>query len=299
MNGLSHVNLTALRASEAVFRLGGLRPAADELGVTPGAVSQQILKAEAQLGHKLFERTPKELIPTALGKAMSAHLTEGFTSLSRGVALSQNTHGNALTVSVAPVFAAKWLVRRLGDFAAHNPDIRVRIDTSVAQVIPEPGDVDACIRVGKGDWPGVCTEKILQQKILPVCAPSMAQRLTDVSSLSGVPIIREQSNRLFSWDTWLSPNGASKDLLGPGPVFSDASLCLDAAAAGQGVYLSLETLATDGIANGTLAAALPGRFSTDVAYWFVEPNGRRRPQVKAFRDWLFQELRRGPGNTSV
>ncbi|MEO0904740.1 MAG: LysR substrate-binding domain-containing protein, partial [Pseudomonadota bacterium] len=87
-------------------------------------------------------------------------------------------------------------------------------------------------------------------------------------------------------------NGASEAVLGDGPVFSDASLCLDAAAAGQGVFLTLETLAQDAIATGQLIPALPGRFRTDISYWFVEPmGGRRSPEVKAFREWIMQEMR--------
>ena len=292
MKNLMQVNLTALRAVEAVARLGSLRRAAEELGVTSGAISQQIIKAESQLGRTLFERDPKGMVVTQIGRDVAAHLSDGFSALSRGVALTQRNHDNAITISVAPVFAAKWLVRRLGRFSERHPDIRVRIDASGAYVRPEPGDVDACVRIGRGDWPGVKAEEILAQRVLPVCSPGLAENILDVADLAKVPIIREQANGFFGWDVWLSPNGASEDMLGTGPVFSDASLCLDAAIAGQGVFLALETLAESGLSQGQLVATLPGRFPAGISYWFIEPeNHRRTQQVKVFRDWLFEELR--------
>lgn len=286
-----HINLSALRALEAVARLGSLRLAAAELGVTPGAVSQQIIKAEAQLDARIFDRKPKGLELTQVGQSLVPHLTDGFAALARGVANIQSKPEDAITISVAPVFASKWLVHRLGRFASLRPDIRVRIDASAKNVIPQRGDVDACIRVGRGDWPSVQLEQLLTQHVFPVCAPKLSERLFDVEDLTRVPIIRERRNQLFGWDVWLNPNGASEAILGDGPMFSDASLCLDAAAAGQGVFLTMETLAQDAIAAGQLVPALPGRFQTDISYWFVEPLGSQRsPQVKAFQDWIGKEM---------
>lgn len=293
MNELSTMNLTALRAVEAVARLGTLRAAADDLGVTTGAVSQQVIKAEAQLQRDLFERTPKGLKPTELGLEVAAHLTDGFAALARGVSLARRRSKNVITVSVAPVFAGKWLVWRLGRFTKAYPNIRVRIEASVDLFRPRPGEIDACIRVGWGDWSGVRAEQILEQRVFPVCAPDMAERLTSVSDLANVPIIREP-NSMFGWDVWLSPNGMSEDQLGDGPIFSDASLCIDAAVAGQGVFLAWETLAQDALAMGRITAPSPGRIATGVSYWFVEPDGLRRPpQVEAFRTWLVEELCEG------
>ncbi|MEM9552361.1 MAG: LysR substrate-binding domain-containing protein [Pseudomonadota bacterium] len=293
MHDLSRVNLMALRAVEAVARLGTLRAAADELGVTPGAVSQQIIKAEAQLDRQLFDRKPKGLVPTRIGEDVARHLTDGFAALARGVSLTRQSPDDAITVSVAPVFAGKWLVWRLGRFAQARPDIRIRIDASVAIVEPRPGEIDACIRVGWGGWRGVRQEELLPQRVFPVCAPALSDRLRDVADLAQVPIIREPEP-MFGWDVWLSPNGMSEDQLSDGPVFSDASLCLDAAVAGQGVFLAWETLAQDAIAMDRLVAPFPGRFPTGISYWFVEPEGPRRPpHLEAFRAWLVKELSQG------
>lgn len=293
MHDLNSVNLGALRAAEAVSRLGSLRAAADELGVTTGAVSQQIIKLEAQLGRPLFDRRPKGLVPNEAGDALTAHLADGFAALARGVALARRRPTDAITISVAPVFAGKWLVWRMGHFTQAHTGIRVRIDASVDLVEPHAGMVDACIRVGRGDWPGVEAERLFPQRVFPVCAPEVAERLREPRDLTGVPIIREP-HTMFGWNVWLGPNGMDEEQLGDGPVFSDASLCLDAAVAGQGVFLAWETLAQDALQMGRLTAPFPGRFRTGISYWFVEPKGlRRSPQVEAFRTWLIGELQKG------
>jgi DNA-binding transcriptional LysR family regulator len=288
---LSNLNIGGLRAAEAVARLGSLNAASAALGVTPGAVSQQIIRLEAQLNKQLFERTPKGMVPTELGAEVAKHLTEGFAALSRGVSLARKSDQNVITVSVAPVFASKWLVRRLGRFSEKHPNIRVQIDASVGLIDPGTGEVDACIRVGKGDWQGVKAEEIKAQRVFPVCSPQIAKNLRQVEDLRNVPVIRERANGLFDWNAWLSPNGMSFDELTEGPVFSDAALCIDAAIAGQGIFLSLEALAVDALDLGQLVAPFPGRFPTGVSYWFVEQEiGRRPAAVVAFRSWLISEF---------
>lgn len=293
MRDLNRVHLGALRAVEAVARLGTLRLAAGELGVTPGAVSQQIIKAEAQLDRKLFERQPKGLVPTPVGQDIADHLTEGFSALARGVAATRLRPTDAITISVAPVFAGKWLVRRLGRFMEAHPGIRVRIEASVELVQPQTAGIDACIRVGAGGWEHVRAEELLPQRVFPVCAPAVAERLNDLADLRDVPIIRDRYS-IFGWDCWLKPNGMTEDQLGDGPVFSDASLCLDAAVAGQGVFLAWESLAEDAMAADCLVAPFPGRFEVGHSYWFVEDEkAPRTPQIDAFRLWLIEELRNG------
>jgi len=289
MRNLNRFHLNGLRALEAAGRLGNLR-AAEELGVTIGAVSQQILKAEEQFGRSLFERHPKGLKPTAFGQDVLRYLSSGFAEISAGLALAERRREGVLTVSVAPVFASKWLVWRLQHFREQHPDIRIRIDADVSLVDPGSSDVDVCIRVGRGGWSNVKAEKLIDQLVFPVCSPAMAEGLHDPRDLAAVPIIREPTP-MFGWNAWLAPNGLEESILGDGPVFSDASLCLDAAVAGQGVFLGWETLACDAIAMGRLAAPFPDRYGTGISYWFV--TSRSAPSTRAvgaFRDWLKSEL---------
>lgn len=290
MRNLNRVHLGGLRAVEAAGRLGSLRAAADELGVTVGAVSQQIQKTERQLGRPLFDRRPKGLALTPHGEEVMGHLTAGLSELSAAVALAERNRDDTLTVSVAPVFAGKWLVWRLKDFNEKHPTIRIRVEATTALVDPNLSDVDLCIRVGKGPWPDVDAAKLLDQRVFPVCSPALAARIASPRDLGHVPIIRDAGD-MIGWNTWLGPNGYDEAMLGGGPTFSDGSLCLDAAIAGQGVFLAWETLALDALAAGRLTAPLPGRYPTGAAYWsVVGRRGRRSPSVRAFEAWLRGEL---------
>lgn len=297
MRNLNRVHLSGLRAVEAVGRLGNLAAAAEELGVTAGAVSQQLQRTEEALGVLLFVRRPKGLAPTALGHEICAGLSSGMAELSRAVALADRDSQTTLTVSVAPVFAGKWLVWRLSKFHEQASGVRVRIDADTSLVDPTIGDVDACIRVGKGKWPGVDAEWLLDQRVFPVCHPRMAAELKTPADLAKVPIIREPHS-MFGWDVWLKPNGLDENMLGEGPVYSDASLCLDAAVAGQGVFLGWETLASDSVRMGRLAAPFPDRYETGDGYWFVTARGVRPSRhALQFRDWLKDELMKSVGQS--
>lgn len=290
MNDLTRLHLNALRAVEAAGRLGSLTAAAEELGVSLGAVSQQVLKAEAQLGHPVFLRSPKGLEPTAFGRLVLVHLHEGFRHLAAAAALGREQSANTLTVSVPPILAAKWLVPRLSRFTERAPHLRLRIDASTERADLDHSDIDLAVRVGKGSWPGVTTEHLLDQVIFPVCSPALARRLKVPADLVRVPVLRDRG-AMFTWEAWLAPEGLSGLALTEGAVYSDAALCLQAAIAGQGLFLAWPTLAAYALAEGQLVAPFPGRHRTGDAYWLVTSAQRpKSAKVKRFEAWLWEEF---------
>ena len=256
MENLNRVHLNGLRALEAAGRLGSLQRAAKELGVSAGAVSQQIIKTEKQLGAVVFERTPRGLEATPSGKALLVRLTAGFRELDAAVALANDEADSTLTISVAPVLASKWLVPRLGRFRRLHPEIRVRMEATIELIDPDRSDVDLAIRVGLGNWPKVKAEYLLAQEVFPVCAPELAAQLSTPADLAKVPVIRDANTNL-DWEIWLKHFGLSQATLRIGDTFTDASLCLDAAIAGQGVMLAWQTLAQDALRSGVLVAPFP------------------------------------------
>ncbi|QBY00771.1 LysR family transcriptional regulator [Rhodophyticola sp. CCM32] len=290
MRELNRVHLSGLRAVEAVGRLQGLQPAAAELGVSVGAVSQQVKKTESALGRTLFHRTPAGMQPTAAGAEVLTHLNRGMAELATAIRLAGRGQEDRLVVSVAPIFASRWLVWRLSDFHCRYPDIRIRVEPDVALVNPDEKDVDVCIRVGRGGWPGVGAEKLLDQRIFPVCSAGIATCLTDISDLAHVPVIRE-NEALYGWDVWLGAQGLSADILGEGPTYADASICLNAAIAGQGVFLAWETLACPALDLGQLVAPFPQRFPSGVHYWLItRQSGLRARAIAQFSAWLKEEM---------
>ena len=290
MERLNRYPLGGVRAVEAVGRLGGLAGAAAELGVTVGAVSQHIRKVEAQLGRAVFERTSKGLRPTAAGAPLLDGLTRGFREISRAIAAAEERPGSILTVSVAPVLAAKWLVPRLNRFYLAHPGVGLRIDASLQLVDFEDSDIDVGVRVGSGSWRNVHAEKLAALELFPVCSPPLAERIRAIDDLSGLPILRDHGSP-GRWPRWLAARGAAGLSLGAGPIYSDAGLCLEAAIAGQGIAMAWPTLAIDALRSGVLRAPFPGRVASEEFYWLVRsPVRAPSPEVRAFARWLRTEL---------
>ncbi|MBO6718811.1 MAG: LysR family transcriptional regulator [Rhizobiaceae bacterium] len=290
MKALNHVHLNGLRALEVCGRLGSLKEAAAELGVTTGAVSQQVIRAEAQLGRAVFERTAHGLKPTRFGEDFLQRLSSGFSMLEQAVASAARHADNVLTISVAPVLASKWLVPRLSRYLAAHPGMQVRLDASIGLIDPSTSDIDIAIRVGPGGWPGVREEAIMEQEIFPVCAPDIAARLKEPADLLGVPVVTDANSNL-RWQTWLDRYSLSEKDLTPGSSYTDAALALDAVIAGQGVMLAWQTLAEYGLRMGTLVAPFPHRARTGKHYWLITaPSRREDGRVRGFKDWIRSEI---------
>lgn len=290
MRNLNLIHLNGLKALEAVGRTGSLLAAAEELGVTPGAISQQVAKAETQLGRQIFERRPKGLTLTEAGRAALPKLTQGFGLLSDAVASVRGDNDRTLTISVAPVFAARWLVRRLDGFFRLHPEIDIRIDATSRLVDPAASDVDLAIRVGRGDWPGVEAELLLEQEIFPVLAPALATQLKEPRDLLAVPAVID-SQAMFGWNVWLDAVGLHGAAITPKHRLNEASLCLDAVISGQGVMLGWQTLTVDAILGGCLSVPFPVRARTGFAHYIVTAKGgRETAKAKAFKAWLKAEL---------
>lgn len=290
MKNLNSVHLNGLRALQAVGRLGSLQAAADELGVSVGAVSQQVIKAEAQIGQVIFERTARGMIATEAARPVLSALDEGFARLSQAVSIASRKDDTILTISVAPVFAARWLVCRLDRFAERHPDIKLRLDATTNLVNPSLGDVDIGIRVGDGRWPGVKAELLLEQEVFPVCSPEMAAKLRAPADILALPAVID-GRAMFSWEVWMREAGLSGASLSTRHVFNDASLCLDAAIAGQGVMLAWQTLAGFSLAEGRLAAPFGIRAKTGFGHYFVTAEGVREPKkVRDFKAWIREEM---------
>lgn len=286
MRNLNLVHLNGLRALEAVGRLGSLQAAAGELGVTVGAVSQQVIKAEEQLGRPVFDRTPRGLQPTAFGGPFLARLSAAFRQLSEAVATAQRRDDAILTISVAPIFAARWLIHRIDRFSAAHPDISLRIEATTTLVDLARSDVDLGIRVGPGRWPGVAAEHLMPQVMFPVCAPALAADIRTPEDLSRQPAVVD-GNEAFTWERWLAAAGFDVPAPRARHVFSDASLCLDAALGGQGVLLAWPVLASWALKEGRLVAPFPIQVETGMGYYFVSAPGVPEPRkVTLFKRWL-------------
>jgi DNA-binding transcriptional LysR family regulator len=284
------IPLNALRAIEIVARRGALAPAAEELGVTIGAVSQHLRRAEERLGMELFERTPSGLRPLPPLKAALPQLTAGFTGLADGLASLKGADESVLNLTVGSVFASRWLIWRITKFSQAHPDIELRLNVSSTMVDLSRSDVDCGIRFGLGKWPGVTAQLVGGTTYQPVCAPPVARRLSGLADLAKVPVIQDETTML-SWDAWRNAVGLDAKIKLTGPIYSDASLAFDAAISEQGVLMAADMMSADAVSDGRLVRPFGHAVEGPQGYFLVVAKGRRESRkLRALRSWLATEV---------
>jgi LysR family glycine cleavage system transcriptional activator len=290
--------LSALRAFEAAARLRSFSKAAEELHVTPAAISHQIHALEDDLGVKLFHRLNRSIDLTDSARLLLPGLSEAFAGIQASVRrLRAHNDTGTLTVTASPSFAAKWLVVRLHRFQEQCPDIDVRISASDALVDLAKSDFDIAIRYGTGRYPGLDVELLARNEVFPACSPRLLEHgppLRTPDDLRHHALIHDQAidrdPLAPTWAMWLKAAGVTGAPTVPGVTYSVGYMALDAAVAGHGVVLAYSTIAATDVAAGRLvrlfSLALPDLF----AYYIVTaPGALDRPKVKAFHDWLRQE----------
>jgi LysR family transcriptional regulator, glycine cleavage system transcriptional activator len=290
--------LSALRAFEAAARLESFSKAADELRVTPAAISHQIAALEADLGVSLFRRRNRAVELTASARVLLPGLTEAFTGIQTSVRrLRAHNDTGTLTVTASPSFAGKWLVQRLHRFQEAWPEIDVRISATDTVVDLLRGDFDIAIRYGTGRYPGLSVELLLKNEVFPACSPELLRNGPPIDTpedLRHHALLHDQAGERDplapTWSMWLKAAGVRDAPSAPGLTFSTNQLAVEAAIAGHGVTLANSTIAAADIAAGRLVRlftlSLPDPFGF---YIVAAPGALERPKVRAFRDWLRQE----------
>ncbi len=297
---LTHLN--GIRAFEAAARHMSFAKAADELSVTPAAVSQQIRALEDYLGVALFRRTQRALFLTDTARAVLPAATEGFDLLAAVLTRARNrVAGQRLVVSVTPSFAAKWLMPRLEDFTSKHADVDVRIDTSTRLVDFLREDVDMAVRYGSGSWPGaLAVTPLLREEVYPVCSPRLVKPrhpLETAADLRHYTLIHDDSlpvgSAFPSWPGWLEAAGAPGVDASRGLHVNASMVAIQAAVDGQGIALGRSVLVEDDLATGRLirpfAMTLPLRYG----YFIVHPKALPADsQVPRFSRWLQAQAKR-------
>jgi LysR family glycine cleavage system transcriptional activator len=292
--------LTALRAFEAAARRMSFAKAADEMGVTPAALSYQIKQLEEHLGLKLFQRMNRAVALTEAGRALRPGVADGFEALRGAVrALDALRDDRGLVVTAGPAFTAKWLAPRVFEFVASRPDVEVRIVASLRLLDFERDGVDAAIRFALQDTPGLFIETLIRDRLTPLCAPALAETLTSPDALRAAPLIHDDSMAALGWSPewgdWLAAAGVAHDGWRKGLRFSNMDQALAAAAEGGGVALGRVSMAEAELRQGRLAAPFDLAIDPEAHFHFVCPAGAEtRPAMAAFRGWLRAEVEAAP-----
>ncbi|WP_171136719.1 transcriptional regulator GcvA [Ruegeria sp. HKCCC1038] len=277
--------LNALRAFEAAARHLNFRLAAEDLGVTQGAVAQQVRGLEARLGVPLFDRMPRGLRLTEDGRRFHAPLKRAFRLIESAVEEISDQH--EVTISVTPSFASKWLVPRLSDFTAKHPDIQVKVDAKEKLAVFDSDGVDIAVRHGHPQKaPGLRADPLFSTDLIAVCAPELAKQVLQPSDLLQHVLLNDAHGLWPLYLVRVGVQGKSRMM-----NFNQTSLAIDAAVAGQGVALANEALVASDLASGRLVKALGQALISDPGFYIVAPEKPRQPKlVDLMRQWLFDQI---------
>jgi LysR family glycine cleavage system transcriptional activator len=295
MNQLPPLN--PLRAFEAAGRLKSIRKAADELSVTPGAVSRQVQILETHLGIPLFRRESRSAILTAAGEQYLAAVTEHFDGIREATLKLTGERGRSreiLKVRAYVTFAMKWLIPRLSSFHEANPSTEVRITASLEAVDFEHEDVDGAIRLGDGHWPEYEVDRLVANELIPVCSPEFRRTtmLKHPSDLAGRTLLHSLA-RPDDWMYWLKAAGQTGIDAYAGLKYQSSVMVHQAAIEGQGIAIAQKLLVDDDLQRRRLVQ--PFELSCDrgdFTYYLIYPKNRlRNPSFRKFRSWLVEQAR--------
>lgn len=288
--------LNPLRAFEAAGRLQSIRRAAEELSVTPGAVSRHVQSLEMFLGVRLFRRHAREIVLTAEGEQYLAKVSEHLDGIREATrALTGRRGKDILRIRAYTTFAMKWLIPRLSSFHAGNQTTEVRLTTSNETVDFDRENLDGAIRLGDGRWPGVELDRLMPNELVPLCTPEYGRRhgLQNPEDLQGTLLLHSLV-RSDDWQYWLKAAGASGIDPYSGDKYASSTLAYQATLEGHGIMIAQKALFLDDLRAGRLVQPIP--FSLDrgaFTYYLIYPRrSSRNPAFRRFREWLLDEVER-------
>ena len=287
--------LTALRAFDAAARHMSFAQAADELGVTPAALSFQIKSLEEHLGAALFRRLNRKVELTEAGRTLAPGARDGFEALGAAWRAARRLQDSTtLNVTAGPAFTAKWLAPRLYEFAQAHPEIDLRFTASLRRMDLTRDEIDVAIRFGYGDDEGLYSVPLRREWVTPVMTPGMAKRFPTPASLREAPLMFDDSIDFLTppcdWPTWFRVMGVDFTPT-HGPHFSQADHAVDAAVAGAGVVLGRRAMVIKELADGRLVAPYGVALETRARFRFLCREGaQNQPRIAAFRDWILAEI---------
>lgn len=283
-------SLNGLRAFEVAGRHGSFKRAAEELNVTPAAVSHMVRLLEEELGFTLFHRYANKLELTNQGRAFQPGLTDAFDVIARlSEQVASMQAGPVLTVGVAPTLALNWLIPRLRKFNRNHADVEVRV-ASGGTMLPLRDDWTCTVRRGSGSWPGYLAEELFPSTLVPVCNPAIAKSLRrprdlHTATLIVVSHLREQ------WTWWFEAAGLTGSVQPANEVSFESSLmAIQAAFDGVGVALAQLPYVSDALTAGRLVAPF-SIINRKYESWYLayRPVREKDPAYLAFRDWIHSE----------
>lgn len=289
--------LTALRAFDAAARHMSFAKAADELNVTPAALSFQIKSLEDHLGTQVFRRLNRAIELTDEGQALLPGTRDGFAALTAAWRTTKRmTDQNVLTVTAGPAFTSLWLAPRLYTFALAHPEIELRFSASLNMVDFDRDGVDVAIRFGQGQDPGLYSLPLMDEWLTPMVTPQLAKEVKHPADLKKLTLLQDDQTTFIKpavdWAAWFSRAEVSFDPSDMhGPRFNQADHAVGAALAGAGALMGRVSLTETALNDGRLVMPFDLSLKSGATYRIVCPEGQEaRPQVAAFIAWVLSQL---------
>lgn len=286
----SRAPLHALAGFLEVLRCGSLTGAARALNLTVSALSHQMRLLEERLGVQLLERQSRGVRPTAAGEQLRTRLTPAFEAIEAALARVAPRREDRLTLSLMPSMANGWLIPRLPDFVAKHPDVELNVHSGIELVDFRAGEVDAALRFGLGEWPGLIAEYLMDEWVAPVASPALLARLgvIDLNRLADYPVLSDPGDR---WRLWCAEAGIAQPTRFVAHV-PDAEALHRAALEGLGIGLGRQTLAQPLIDAGRLCWLSEWRTLANFRHYLVYPASSKSLRAfMSFRDWVHDQAR--------
>jgi LysR family glycine cleavage system transcriptional activator len=293
--------LATLRAFEAAARHLSFKRAADELAVTPTAISHQIRLLEETLGQKLFERRTRRVIMTSAAQTLYTPLRDSFDAIAQAVErVSAIKATSTVTLTATTVFTSKWLAPRVASFREQFPGVNLRLLASEDVIDFRTGAADIAVRYGAGTYPGCRSKLLFQEMFAPVCSPHLNVRAP--TDLENHALIHSEWRQLDestpTWSRWYAKAGLPYQRLGSDIVFTDETHAIQAAVAGQGIALAGVTLVAHELTAGNLSVPFGPMLAGRGFYLVIPDNHLGNGNVEAVREWLTGEAARFVGSKS-
>ena len=292
MKNYRRPSLKSVATFEAAARHESFKGAAEELFLTPSAISHQVRHLEGHLGVKLFHRMSGGLAITDAGSYYLRMLTPVLQEIDEATKqIMQLEYSDQLTIRVAPSFAGKWLLEKLPDFLEAQPDIDIKVIATSEHLDFRKKNIDVGVFYGQPNLPGFVTRPLLSERVLPLCSPDFKKEAVGLCTAEDLPkfsLIHTERN-LVSWKMWLADRNVAigEDLRG---ISLDPSEhAIEAAVRGVGIVLESDLLASHELESGALVPAFDGEETEVVTYFLTYPEGNAAlPKVISFCEWILK-----------
>jgi DNA-binding transcriptional LysR family regulator len=288
-------SLNALRAFDAAARHLSCARAADELHVTPGAISRQIRALEDHLGLELFQRIHQRLSLTEAGAGYLQEIRASLDRIENATAelKARSERSSRFNLWVLATFGTEWLIPRLPSFAQSFPRYEINITTFTGHIhFSEHDDVDAAVSFGTGVWADALSDLLMNDVVVPVCSPRLLTGLNPLRRPADLHRVRFLHHNVIpnAWKEWLDAAGVPSVDASAGPQFEQFSMVIQAARIGMGIGLVPRLLAEEHLASGKLVIPFELAVQCDLSYWLVYPRQKSSaPALRAFRKWILAE----------